>query len=87
MDQVDPNSTRRKGLWATLAIAAATGASAVTIALPATSYADPEPRTTAAPAPVAHGARRPAPATTSHAPAGRSQHPVRRRRSQRTAAG
>ncbi|MEB3981361.1 alanine and proline-rich secreted protein Apa [Mycobacterium sp. 663a-19] len=58
MDQVDPNSTRRKALWATLAIATVTGASAVTIALPATSHADPEtptpvPATTAAPPPAA----------------------------------
>ncbi len=57
MDQVDPNSTRRKGLWATLAIATVTSASAIAIALPATSNADPEtptpvpPTTTAAPAP------------------------------------
>jgi Fibronectin-attachment protein (FAP) len=58
MDQVEPTSTRRNGLWATLAIAAVTSASAVTIALPATSNADPEvptpvpPTTTAAPAPA-----------------------------------
>jgi Fibronectin-attachment protein (FAP) len=57
MDQVDSNSTRRKGLWATLAIATVTSASAVTIALPATAYADPEvptpvPATTTAPAPA-----------------------------------
>lgn len=55
MDREDLNSTRRGGLWATLAIAAVT--SAVTIALPATSHADPEPvppapATTAAPAPA-----------------------------------
>jgi len=43
MDQVDQNSTRRKGLWATLAIAAVSSASAITIALPAASHADPEP--------------------------------------------
>jgi Fibronectin-attachment protein (FAP) len=43
MDQVDPNSTRRKRPRATLAIAAVTSAFVVTIALPATSYADPEP--------------------------------------------
>jgi hypothetical protein len=52
MDQVDPSSTRHKGLWATLAITAVTSASAVTIALPATSKADPvpaPPTTTAAP--------------------------------------
>lgn len=55
MDQVEPNSTRRKGMWATLAIATVTGVSAVTIALPATSNADPEP----APSP---------PATTTPAP-------------------
>ena len=42
MEQVDPTSTRRKGLWTTLAITAVTGASAVAIALPATSNADPE---------------------------------------------
>jgi hypothetical protein len=55
MDQVDTNSTRRKGLWATLAIATVTSASAVAIALPATSNADPVPAppstTTAAPPP------------------------------------
>src|SRR6201996_5977804 len=64
MDQVEPNSARRKGMWATLAIATVTSASALTIAMPATSYADPEvptpvpPSTTtaappAAPAPAA----------------------------------
>jgi hypothetical protein len=58
MDQVDQNSTRRKALWATLAIATVTGASAVTIAWPATSNADPEtptpvPATTTAPPPAA----------------------------------
>jgi Fibronectin-attachment protein (FAP) len=58
MDQVDQNSTRRKTLWATLAIATVTGASAVTIAWPATSNADPEtptpvPATTTAPPPAA----------------------------------
>jgi Fibronectin-attachment protein (FAP) len=63
MDQVDPNSMRRKGLWATLAIATVTSASAVTIALPATSYADPEP------AP-------PAPATTTAPPANEVPTPV-----------
>ncbi|OBG95844.1 hypothetical protein A5697_01585 [Mycobacterium sp. E3251] len=69
MDQVEPNSTRRKGLWATLAIATVTSASAVTIALPATSNADPEvptpvpPATTTAPAP-APAAGPAAPATT-----------------------
>ncbi|ORA09642.1 alanine and proline-rich secreted protein Apa [Mycobacterium arosiense] len=42
MEQVDPTSTRRKGLWTTLAITTVTGASAVAIALPATSNADPE---------------------------------------------
>ncbi|OBH52227.1 hypothetical protein A5682_04405 [Mycobacterium mantenii] len=55
MEQVDPTSTRRKGLWTTLAITTVTGASAVAIALPATSNADPEvptpvpPSTAAAP--------------------------------------
>ena len=52
MEQVNPSSTRHKGLWATLAITAVTSATAVTIALPATSKADPvpaPPTTTAAP--------------------------------------
>ncbi|OBG37244.1 hypothetical protein A5673_16695 [Mycobacterium sp. E3198] len=55
MEQVDANSTRRKGFWATLAIATVASASAVAIALPATCSADPEtptpvpPSTTAAP--------------------------------------
>jgi len=58
MDQVDQNSTRRKALWATLAIATVTGASAVSIALPAASNADPQtptpvPATTTAPPPAA----------------------------------
>jgi hypothetical protein len=59
MEQLDPNPTRRKGLRATLAIAAVTGAVAVTIALPATSAnadppAPPPPpeTTTAAPPPA-----------------------------------
>ncbi|BBX96506.1 alanine and proline-rich secreted protein Apa [Mycobacterium lacus] len=70
MNQVDPTPTRRKGLWATLAITAVTGASVVTIALPATSSADPEPAppptTTAATPPAATAASpAPAPATTS----------------------
>ncbi|MEE6138296.1 alanine and proline-rich secreted protein Apa [Mycobacterium sp. 050128] len=69
MDQVDSHSTRRKGLWATLAIATVTSASAVTFALPAPANADPEvptpvPATTTAPAPGA-----PAPAPTTAAPA------------------
>jgi len=42
MDEVHPKSTRRRGLWATLAIATVAGASVVTIGLPATSKADPE---------------------------------------------
>ncbi|OBB96326.1 alanine and proline-rich secreted protein Apa [Mycobacterium sp. 852002-40037_SCH5390672] len=57
MEQVDPTSTRRKGLWTTLAITAVTGASAVAIALPATSNADPEVPT-------------PVPPTTAAAPPG-----------------
>jgi Fibronectin-attachment protein (FAP) len=70
MDQVEPNSARRKGMWATLAIATVTGASALTIAMPATSNADPEvptpvppSTTTAAPPPVA-------PAPAAQAPNG-----------------
>ncbi len=67
MEQVDANSTRRKGFWATLAIAAVTSASAVAIALPATASADPEtptpvpPSTTAAPAPAPPTATTPPP--------------------------
>ncbi len=70
MDQVDPKWTRRKGLWATLAIATVAGASVVTIALPATSNADPEvptpvpPTTAAAPPATATPAPAPAPANT-----------------------
>jgi len=56
MDQVDPKPTRHRGLWATLAIAAVTSASVVTIAIPAQSHADPEVPT-------------PVPATTTAAPA------------------
>ena len=55
MEQVDPKSTRRKGLWRTLAIATAAGASAVTLAFPAVSNADPAPGptpSTPAPAPA-----------------------------------
>ncbi|WAC94033.1 alanine and proline-rich secreted protein Apa [Mycobacterium sp. Aquia_213] len=67
MDQVDTNSQRRKGLWATLAIATVASASAVTFALPAPANADPEvptpvPATTTAPAPAG------APAPTTAAP-------------------
>jgi hypothetical protein len=44
MDQVDPNQKRLNGLWATLAIAAITGAGVITIALPTTTaIADPAP--------------------------------------------
>ncbi|WP_406815590.1 alanine and proline-rich secreted protein Apa [Mycobacterium sp. M23085] len=57
MEQVDPTSTRRKGLWTTLAITTVTGASAVAIASPATSHADPEVPT-------------PVPPTTATAPPG-----------------
>ena len=65
MDEVHPKSTRRRGLWATLAIATVAGASVVTIAIPATSNADPEvptpvPPTTAAAPPAAGAAAPPA---------------------------
>ncbi|MBV8786682.1 MAG: hypothetical protein JOZ00_08340 [Mycobacterium sp.] len=69
MDQVEPTPTRRKGMWASLAIATVTGASALTLAMPATSYADPEvptpvpPSTTTAAPPVA-------PAPAAQAPNG-----------------
>src|SRR6516165_6315410 len=73
MNQVDPNSTRRNGLRATLAIATVTSAFAVTIALPATSNADPEPAppvptTTAPPAPPAAPAAPGAPQAQPGAP-------------------
>ena len=75
MDQVDPNSTRWKGLWATLAIATVTSASVVTIALPATSNADPETptpvpaTTTAVPPPAAPAPNaQPAPGDPNAAP-------------------
>ncbi|HSS24577.1 MAG TPA: alanine and proline-rich secreted protein Apa [Mycobacterium sp.] len=67
MDQVDPISTRRKGLWATLAIATVTSASAVTIALPATSSADPE---TPTPVPATTTAPPPAPPPAAQGPGG-----------------
>ena len=75
MDQVDPNSTRRRGFWATLAIAAVTGASAITIASPPTSSADPEPVPPAPPAtttspPPATPTAAPAPGTTTTPPPG-----------------
>jgi fibronectin-attachment protein (FAP) len=53
MNQVDPNQIRPNGLWATLAIAAITGASAITIALPTTTaIADPVPPPPPPPAPA-----------------------------------
>ena len=73
MNEVDPNSTRRKGLRATLTIAMVTSAFAVGIALPATSNADPEPAppvptTTAPPAPPAAPAAPGAPQAQPGAP-------------------
>jgi hypothetical protein len=73
MDHVDPDSTRRKGLWATLAITALTCASAVTIALPATSTADPEtptpvPATTTTAAPPTTAGPTPTTTTTPGTP-------------------
>ncbi|MEB4209971.1 alanine and proline-rich secreted protein Apa [Mycobacterium sp. 94-17] len=72
MEQVDPIPTRRKGLWTTLAITTVTGASAVAIALPAPSSADPEvptpvPPTTAAAPPVGPNGQ-PAPADPNAVP-------------------
>src|ERR1700740_375900 len=69
MDHVDPNPTRRKGPWATLAIPAVTSAFAVSIALPATSSADPEPAPPV-PAPTTGAApASPTPTTTTTTPA------------------
>lgn len=75
MDQVDSHSTRRKGMWTTLAVATVTTAGAVTIALPAVANADPEvptpvPATTAAPPPAAAPAPAGQPAPAAPAPAG-----------------
>src|SRR4051812_35072650 len=64
MHQVDPNSTRRKGLLASLAIAAT---AVVTITFPATSGADPEP--VPAPSPAAPSPTPASPAPASPAPA------------------
>ncbi|WP_297594426.1 alanine and proline-rich secreted protein Apa [Mycobacterium sp.] len=74
MEQVEPTSTRRKGLWTTLAITTVSGASALAIAMPATSTADPEvptpvpPSTATAPpaAPAPNG--QPAPVDPNAAP-------------------
>ncbi|MCV7442878.1 alanine and proline-rich secreted protein Apa [Mycobacterium paraense] len=68
MEQVDANSTGRKGFWATLAIATVTGASAVAIALPATSSADPETPTPVPPSTTTAAAPAPATATTPPPP-------------------
>lgn len=75
MDQVDSRSTRRKGMWTTLAVATVTTAGAVTIALPAVADADPEvptpvPATTTAPPPAAAPAPAGQPAPAAPAPAG-----------------
>lgn len=52
MKQLEPNPVRRKGLWHTLAVAAMAGASAATLAVPATvANADPPP-SPPAPAPA-----------------------------------
>ncbi|KAA1251894.1 hypothetical protein F0Q45_01950 [Mycobacterium simiae] len=71
MHQVDSNTRCRNGLRAALAIAAVCGASVLTLALPATSSADPEPApapatTSAVPPPSTSAATpAPAPATTT----------------------
>src|SRR5579875_1117924 len=76
MKQVDPTSTRPKAFWATLAVAAVTGASAATIAFPATTAsADPAPppgTTTPAPPPPAGANAAP---DTAPGPAGPSAAP------------
>ena len=61
MKQVEPTSTRRKGLWTTLAITTVSGASALAIALPATSIADPEVPTPVAPSTATAPPAAPAP--------------------------
>lgn len=69
MYQVDLNPSRRKGVLASLAIAAAT---VVTIALPATSSADPEP----APSPTPTVAPPASPTPASPAPAAGAPSPA-----------
>lgn len=59
MYQVDPNSSRRNGLLASLAIAAA---AVVTVALPATSSAEPEPAPSPTPTVASPTPSSPAPA-------------------------
>ena len=67
MDSVGATSRRRKGQWATLAIAAMTSASA--IAFPATSSAVPQtPTPVPAPPPAAQGPGGPPPAPANPAP-------------------
>jgi hypothetical protein len=73
MEQVDPTSTRRRGLWTTLAITTVTGASAVAIALPATSNADPEVPTPVPPTTATAPPGAPAPNTPPAAPAPNGQ--------------
>ena len=65
MEQAEPTSTRRKGLWTTLAITTMSGASALAIAMPATSNADPE-----VPTPVPPTATAPPAAPVAPAPNG-----------------
>ena len=71
MHQVDPNSTRRKGMLASLAIAAA---AVVTIAFPATSGADPEP--VPPPSPAAPSPAAPTPASPAPVPGATPSTPV-----------
>ncbi len=52
MDQPDPNPTRRRGLWTSLAVAAASGATVATLTLPATP-ASADPVAPAPPSPTA----------------------------------
>jgi hypothetical protein len=73
MHQVDSNSTRRKGTFASLAIAAA---AAVTIAFPATSGADPEPVPSPSPAAPSPAAPSPTPASPAPVPGATPSTPV-----------
>jgi hypothetical protein len=72
MDQVDDNSTRPKNRWTRLAIAAISGAGAITLALPATTAsADPVPPPPAPPATAAPAPANPnGPADAAPGPAG-----------------
>ena len=68
MDQQDPHPTRRRGVWTSLAVAAASGATVATLTLPAT-LAHADPVAPAPPSPTTAAPAEPAPAPAPAAPA------------------